>query len=322
MKIVFLETNSLGEDISLSKFEDLGEVITYESTAEESVLERVRDADIVVVNKVLMNASALEGAEHVKMIAVTATGTNNIDWEYVERKGIVVTNVAGYSTDAVAQHTFALLFYILHRLNYYDRYVKEGGYFDSPCFSHFEERFFELRGKTWGIVGLGAIGRQVAGIAAAFGCQVVYYSTTGKNADREYVRVDWDTLLGESDIISLHAPLTEATEGMMNLEAFQKMKHSAILINVARGALVVEEDLAKALEEGMIAGAGADVLSVEPMRKDNPLFRIQDSGKLIITPHIGWAPKETRERLMEEVYQNIKAFQRGEKRNVVLVQCC
>jgi len=146
---------------------------------------------------------------------------------------------------------------------------------------------------------------------------VVYYSTTGKNADREYVRVDWDTLLGESDIISLHAPLTEATEGMMNLEAFQKMKHSAILINAARGALVVEEDLAKALEEGMIAGAGADVLSVEPMRKDNPLFRIQDSGKLIITPHIGWAPKETRERLMEEVYQNIKAFQLGEKRNVV-----
>lgn len=318
MKIVFLEKGTLGDDISLSDFQALGETRIYEFTALEQISERLADADIAVVNKLPMNGSTLEAAHNLKMIAVTATGTNNIDKEYMKSRGIAVANAAGYSTDAVAQHTFALLFYILHKLNYYDRYVKEGEYFDSPCFSHFQEKFFELKGKTWGIVGLGAIGRTVARIAKAFGCQVQYYSTTGKNDDQEFVRTDWETLLRQSDVISLHAPLTEKTYGMMDWIAFERMKATAILINAARGPLVVEKDLADALEQGCIAGAATDVLSVEPMRRDNPLFRIRDSRKLIITPHIGWAPKETRERLMSEVYENIAGFLRGEERNLVV----
>lgn len=317
MEIVFLEADSLGQDIDLSMFRDLGHVTVYPLSAPEQVPERVKDADIVVVNKIPMNAETLGSAGNLKLIAVTATGTNNIHWDFVRTRGITVTNVAGYSTDAVAQHTFALLFYILHKLNYYDRFVKEGGYCKCPGFSHFGEKFFELKGKTWGIVGMGAIGRRVADIASVFGCRVQYTSTSGRNHGQPYPCVDLDTLLRTSDILSLHAPLSPATEGMMNREAFEKMKSGAFLVNVARGALVDEAALADALEEGQIAGAALDVLTDEPMREDNPLCRIADSRKLIITPHIAWAPLETRERLLREAYENIAAFQRGEARNVV-----
>ena len=316
MELVFLEADSLGPDIDLSPFKELGHVTTYPCSAKEQVPERVKDADVVIVNKIPMNAETLGEVGNLKMIAVTATGTNNIHWDFVEERGITVANVAGYSTSAVAQHTFALLFYILHKLNYYDRFVKEGGYCKCPGFTHFGERIYELEGKTWGIVGMGAIGRKVADIASVFGCNVQYASTTGRNLGQPYPRVELDVLLRTSDIVSLHAPLSPATEGMMDEEAFAKMKSSAILVNVARGALVDQEALANALERGMIAGAALDVLTDEPMREDNPLLRIQDSRKLIVTPHIAWAPLETRERLMREVYENIAAFFRGEPRNV------
>ena len=316
MKLVFLEAESLGPDIDLSPFHELGHVTAYPRSDKEQVPERVKDADVVIVNKIPMNAETLGEAGNLKMIAVTATGTNNIHWDFVKERGITVANVAGYSTSAVAQHTFALLFYIFHKLNYYDRFVKEGGYCRCPGFTHFGERIYELEGKTWGIVGMGAIGRKVADIASVFGCNVQYASTTGRNLGQPYPRVELDALLRTSDIVSLHAPLTPATEGMMNEEAFAKMKSSAILVNVARGALVDQEALANALERGLIAGAALDVLTDEPMREDNPLLRIQDSRKLIVTPHIGWAPLETRERLMREVYENIAAFFRGEPRNV------
>lgn len=317
MEIVFLEAASLGADLDLSRFSNLGHVTIYPRSAPEEVAERAAKADVVVVNKVPMSEETLKAAGNLKLIAVTATGTNNIHWDYVKSRGIRVANVAGYSTDAVAQHTFALLFYILHKLNYYDRFVKAGDYCKCPGFSHFEEKFFELKGKCWGIVGMGAIGRRVADLASAFGCRVQYASTTGRNVGQPYPLVDLDTLLRTSDIVSLHAPLTPTTEGIMDRQAFAKMKPSAILVNVARGALVDESALADALEEGEIAGAALDVLTDEPMRQDHPLLRIQDSRKLIITPHIAWAPVETRERLMHEVYENIEAFLNGESRNVV-----
>ena len=306
MEIVFLEKGSLGDDIDLSYFEELGHVTFYDVTLPEQVPERAKEADVIIVNKLPMNETTLSQVKKLKMVALTATGTNNIDFDYTNARGIQVRNVAGYSTNAVAQHTFALLFYVLHRLAYYDDYVKSGAYCRNPGFSYFEERFTELEGKTWGIVGMGAIGRRVASIAAAFGCQVIYYSTSGKNTEQPYENVSFEELLSRSDVISLHAPLNPATEGLMNREAFQKMKPTAFLVNVARGGLVVEQDLADALESDEIAGAALDVLSREPMEESNPLYTIKDSKKLIITPHMAWAPVETRERLMRCVYKNIQ----------------
>ena len=306
MEIVFPEKGSLGNDLDLSYFSELGHVTFYELTKPEEVPERIRDADVIIVNKIPMNEATLSGASHLKLVALTATGMNNIDFDYTNSHGIQVKNVAGYSTNAVAQHTFALLFYVLHRLAYYDNYVKSGAYCTNPGFSHFDEKFSELDGKTWGIVGMGAIGQRVASIAEAFGCHVIYYSTSGRNTDQPYERVDFEELLKRSDVISLHAPLNPDTEGIMNREAFRKMKKRAFLVNVARGGLVVEQDLADALKEGEIAGAGLDVLCQEPMRPENPLFAIKDSRKLIITPHMAWAPVETRERLMRCVYRNIE----------------
>ena len=308
MEIVFLEKGSLGNDLDLSYFSELGHVTFYELTKPEEVPERIRDADVIIGNKIPMKEATLSGASHLKLVALTATGMNNIDFDYTNSHGIQVKNVAGYSTNAVAQHTFALLFYVLHRLAYYDNYVKSGAYCTNPGFSHFDEKFSELDGKTWGIVGMGAIGQRVASIAEAFGCHVIYYSTSGNHTEDAYERVDFDTLLTTSDIVSVHAPLTEQTEHLMNAAAFAKMKHSAIFINVGRGPIVVEADLADALEQGTIAAAGLDVLSVEPMREDNPLRRIKDSERLVITPHIAWAAVETRKRLMEIILQQVKEF--------------
>ena len=306
MNIVFLEKGSLGDDIDLSYFNELGQVTFYDVTRVDQVAERSREADVIVTNKLPMNAETLADVPNLKMIALTATGTNNIDWDYTNSRGICVKNVAGYSTNAVSQHTFALLFYVLHRLAYYDNYVKSGAYCLNPGFSHFAERFTELEGKTWGIVGMGAIGQRVASIASAFGCRVIYYSTSGKNNEQPYEQVDFRKLLEESDVVSLHAPLNKDTEGIMNAEAFRAMKKTAFLVNVARGGLVVEQDLADALEKDEIAGAALDVLTIEPMQENNPLYKIKDSKKLLITPHMAWAPVETRERLMRCVYRNIQ----------------
>ncbi len=301
MKIVFLDAKSIGEDIDLSGFDALGEVIKYDFTTDEEVPKRAADADIIIVNKVNINEKTIGGAEHVKMVCVTATGTNNLDKEYLESRKIIWHNVAGYSTESVTQHTFAMAFYLLEKLRYYDDYVKDEKYIDDTIFTHFANRFFELSGKTWGIIGLGNIGRRVAGIAKAFGCRVIYYSTSGKNHNKEYEEVDFDTLLAESDILSVHAPLDENTQNLMDKDAFNKMKNTAIFLNLGRGPIVVEADLADALEQGRIAAAGLDVLCKEPMSPDNPLRRIKDSDKLLITPHIGWASVEARTRLMQTI---------------------
>ena len=231
-----------------------------------------------------------------------------MDKEYLANHGIEWRNVAGYSTEAVAQHTLALVMYLQEHLNYYDSYVKSEKYVNDKQFTHFEMHFNEIYGKTWGIIGLGAIGRRVAEIAKCLGANVIYYSTSGKNNNADYKRVDFDTLLTESDIVSIHAPLDENTMHLMDKNAFEKMKNSAIIINVGRGPIVVEKDLAEALENGQIAGAGLDVLDVEPMSDTNPLKNIKDSNKLIITPHIAWAAVEARQRLMQIIYGQIKEF--------------
>ncbi len=269
---------------------------------------RITDADVLILNKMQADAYTLEKASHLKLICVTATGTNNLDKNYLAQRNIEWRNVAGYSTECVTQHTFAMLFYLLEKLAYYDNYVKSEAYVNNTTFTHFSNVFHELYGMTWGIIGLGAIGRRVAQIAAAFGCHVIYFSTSGKNNNPDYSRVSFDDLLSRSDIVSVHAPLTEKTEGLMNRSAFQKMKKSAVFLNLGRGPIVVEQDLADALLAGELAAAGLDVLSAEPMHPDNPLKSIKDSGRLLITPHIAWAGVETRRRLMETVCQQIQTF--------------
>lgn len=308
MKIVFLDAKTIGEDIDLSGFDKLGEVVKYGFSTPEEARERTKDADVVVLNKVNINEASIGEAKNLKLVCVTATGTNNLDKEYLASRGIEWRNVAGYSTETVAQHTFALLFYLLEKMHYYDQYVKSERYIGDTTFTHFANVFHEISGKTWGIIGLGNIGRRVADIAKLFGCRVIYYSTSGKNNQEGYERVDFDTLLKESDVVSVHAPLDENTKDLMNAEAFAKMKSSAIFLNLGRGPIVVEKDLADALKRNVIAAAGLDVLSVEPMSPDNPLREIKDSERLIITPHIAWASIEARTRLMEMILGQIKEY--------------
>lgn len=317
MKIVLLERNSLGTDIDLEPLKKFGEFVAYDASNEKNTPDRIKDADVVLVNKVKLNENTLKDAKKLKLICITATGTDNVDKAYATDRGITVTNVSGYSTDSVAQHTFALTLYLLEKLNYYDNYVKSGEYTESGIFSHFAQGYHEIHGMTWGIVGMGAIGRKVAEIATAFGCKVIYYSTTGKNRKQSYTQVDFDTLLKESDIVSIHAPLTEQSRGLFDEQSFKKMKKTALLINVGRGPIVEDEALAHALHTGEIAGAGLDVMSKEPLEKENPLYAIKDSGKLIITPHMAWAAKEARKRLMDTVVENIKAYEKGIPVNVV-----
>ncbi len=308
MKIVFLDAKSVGEDIDLSKYSELGEFVCYDFTTPEQLPERVLDADVIITNKCTINESSVGNAKHLKLVCVTATGTNNLDKPYLEQSGIAWRNVAGYSTESVAQHTFAMLFYLLEKLSYYDAYVKDGKYANDTSFTHFAEHFHEINGKTWGIIGLGNIGRRVADIAKMFGANVIYYSTTGKNTQEGYNRVDFDTLLATSDIVSVHAPLTPETEKLMNAEAFSKMKSSAIFINVGRGAIVDEQDLADAIDNHVIAATGLDVLTEEPMNPNSPFLHIKDSKRLLITPHIAWASVEARTNLMDIVYKQIKDF--------------
>ena len=275
MKIVFLDAKTIGDDIDFSGYEALGEVIKYGFSTAEEAAERAKDADVLVINKVEINEKSIGEADHLKLVCVTATGTNNLDKEYLAERGIAWRNVAGYSTESVAQHTFALLFYLLEKLRYYDDYVKTEKYVGDVTFTHFAKRFHQLSGMTYGIIGLGNIGRRVADIAKLFG-HVIYYSTSGKNSQPDYERVSFDELLAQSDIVSIHAPLDENTRGLMDKVAFAKMKKSAILLNLGRGPIINEADLADALEQGQIAAAGLDVLSVEPMQENNPLRRMME----------------------------------------------
>lgn len=317
MKIVVLERNSVGLDIDLSLYEKYGEVTYYPNTLKEDTAEKVKDADIIIANKAPMNEETLKEASNVKLICEFATGYDNVDLEYCKKRGIKVANVVDYSTAAVAQHTFAMALYLAEKLSYYDNYVKSGTYGAQARFSHFDLPFTELEGKTWGIIGMGNIGRKVAGIAQAFGCRVIFYSASGRSSCTDYPRVELDELLEQSDYLSIHCPLSDRTRNLIDLAAMKKMKKTAYLINVARGPVVNNDDLYTALEEGYIAGAGLDVLEKEPIQPENPLGKLKDSTKLIITPHMAWASTEARIRLVEEVAKNMEAFLNGRDRNIV-----
>lgn len=317
MKIAVLERNSVGVDIDVSCFEDFGEVFYYPNTVREDTAAKVKDVEIIIANKAPMNEQTLKEAKNVRLICEFATGFDNIDLEYCNKRGIKVANVRNYSTAAVAQHTFTLALSLIEKLSFYNDYVKSGIYGSQDRFSNFDEAFIELEGKTWGIIGMGNIGRKVAKIAEAFGCKVIFYSASGKNNSTEYEKVDLDMLCRKSDVISIHCPLTERTRNLINLTTLSKMKRRAVLINVARGAIVNSRDLYTALTENFIGAAGLDVLEEEPISPDNPLGTIADSTKLIITPHMAWASTEARTRLVSEVYKNIEAFLNGEERNII-----
>lgn len=318
MKIVVLERASVGMDVDMSCFERLGEVTFYDNTVTvEEVRERIRDAEVVIANKAPVRKEALETASGLKLVCELATGYDNVDIAYCRERGIRVANVVDYSTPMVAQHTITLALSLSQKIVFYDHYVKSGAYSAQSGFSYFGNSFHELAGKTWGIVGMGNIGRAVARIAAAFGCRVIFHSLTGKSTCTEYEQVDKDTLLAESDILSLHCPLSELSRNFINASALKKMKKSAVLVNVARGPVVNNRDLYEALESGEIAAAGLDVLEQEPLQESNPLSQIQDSSRLMITPHLAWASVEARTRCVAGVFQNIEAYLRGESRNVV-----
>ena len=317
MKLVILERNSVGTDVDVSCFEKFGEVTRYPNTVAANTSERVKDADIILANKAPLNESTLKDAPNVKLICLLATGFDNVDLAYCKSRSIKVTNVVNYCTSTVAQHTLLLALALSEKIAFYDDYVKSGAYSAQDRFSNFDRTFYDLEGKTWGIIGMGTIGRRVAGLAQAFGCRVIFYSASGKSTCTDYERVEFDTLLQESDILSLHCPLSDRTRGLINQDALSKMKKTAVLVNVARGPVVDTRALCDALVTDRIAGAGLDVLEQEPMAKDNPLARIKDSSKLIITPHMAWASLESRTRLVDEVVKNIEAFLAGENRNVV-----
>lgn len=318
VKIVILERNSVGVDTPVDCFEELGEVTCYpNTTTAEEVRERTKDADIIVANKARLNEESLRESPNVKLICEFATGFDNCDLAYCNSRGIKVANVADYCTDMVAQHTFTLMLTLLQKLPHYDEYVKSGAYAAQDRFSNFDEPFTELAGKTWGIVGMGHIGKKVAQIATAFGCRVIFHSVTSKSTVTEYEQVDKDTLLRESDFLSLHCPLSDLTRDFIDKEALRKMKKTAVLVNVARGPVVNNTDLYDALMNGEIMAAGLDVLEKEPLQLSNPLSKIKDSNRLIITPHLAWASVEARFRCVNEAYLNAKAFLNGEPRNIV-----
>lgn len=317
MKIVFLERNSAGTDIDVSCFEQFGDVTYYANTTAEHVAKRVKNADIIISNKAPMNQSTLSEASHVKLICLLATGYDCVDLTYCKSRGIKVANVVNYCTSAVAQHTILLALMLSGKTAFYDEYVKSGAYSAQERFSNFDRAFHDLEGRTWGIIGMGNIGHKVAGLAAAFGCKVQFYSASGKSTCTDYPKVDLDTLLHTSDLLSLHCPLTDRTRNLIDKDAFEKMKNTAILINVARGPVVNTQDLYEALVNEKIMAAGLDVLEQEPMALSNPLSRIKDSTKLIITPHMSWASVESRTRLIVEVAKNIQAFLDGTDRNVI-----
>ncbi len=314
MKIVITDGATVtGGDLSFDIFKQFGEVVIYDLTAPEEIAERIKDADIVLCNKTPMTAEVMKDAKNLKYIGLFATGFNNIDLEYTKSHNIIVCNVPSYSTEAVAQHTFALILELLCRVSDYNKTVKEGDWVKSRTFSYFPIPLFELSGKTIGLVGLGSIGTRVADIALAFGMKVIAYKRS-KVDDERIEQVTFDELLKRSDIVSLHCPLNKDSENLMNSEAFAKMKDGAVFINTARGGMVDEIALRDALTSGKLLGAGLDVLRKEPMDKDCPLLNVENC---IITPHIAWAGLETRKRLMGVVTSNIKAFIDGKPINTV-----
>jgi glycerate dehydrogenase len=315
MKIVFLDQSTLGE-ISLEKFDEIGDVTIYDKTAPEQTQERIERADIIITNKVVISKAMMQNAKQLKLICVAATGVNNIDLNAAKEMHITVANVAGYSTESVVAQTFALYFACAHNSKYYDEYAKNS-WSKSAIFTHFTPTYSELFGKKWGIIGLGSIGRRVATIVEAFGCEVSYYSTSGKNSSKDYTQKSLDALLSESDIISIHAPLNSDTLNLIDAQKLKRMKASGIILNLGRGGIINEQDLADVLDLGLIQGAGVDVLSTEPPTKEQPLLNLNAPERLTLSPHLAWAGVEARTRLVQEIFENIVAFSENRERNKV-----
>ncbi|MCR6640824.1 MAG: D-2-hydroxyacid dehydrogenase [Sporocytophaga sp.] len=312
MKIVLLDADTLGEVPAIDDFHQLGEFIKYGFTKPDEVITRLAGADVAITNKVVLSKEVLSQLPDLKLICVAATGTDNVNVAFASEKGIPVKNVKGYSTDSVAQHTFSLLLHLADKLEYYNNYVLSGEYSKSEIFTSLVRPYWEIKGKVYGIIGLGAIGKKVANIATAFGAKVIYYSTSGVHDDPDFKRVELDELLKQSDIISIHSPLNDKTRGLLGEKEFSLMKKNAILINVGRGGIVNENALIEALNNDRIAGAGIDVFEKEPMTVASPILKIKNKERLIVTPHIAWASIEARNRLVEGIISNIKEWT-GEK---------
>jgi len=317
MKIVFLDGATVGNDVDLSILSTYGELKCHENSRPEEVADRIRDARIVITNKVVLTGETL-ATSPVELVCLSSTGTNSVDLDFARQNGIAVTNVPGYSTQGVVQHTFALLFYLIENLRYYDDYVRSGRYGASSMFCCLDRPITEIAGKTWGIIGLGQIGRGVAIAAKGFGANIVYASTTGRHDDPDFTRLELDELLAKSDIVSIHSPLNETTLHLIDRDAFKKMKSSAVMLNLARGGIVDEHALADALANRRIAGAGLDVLAEEPISPDSPLSPFLSDSRLVITPHIAWSSIESRNRLMFEIGENIRSFLEGGARNRIV----
>ncbi len=304
MKIVFLDAGTMGE-ISLAPIEKYGELVCYPSSDPAQALERVGDCDVLIVNKVRVTAGLIDAAPRLRLICEAATGVNNIDVSYAASKGIPVRNVAGYSTDSVVQATFMHILSLAGNAPYFDSAVKSGRYSSGGSFTDVSVPWRELAGKTMGIIGMGNIGRRVASVAEAFGMQVCYYSTSGTSHCQDYPSLPLEELLRVSDVVSVHAPLNERTDGLIGEKQLEMMKPQAFVVNMGRGGIVNESALARAVDEGIIAGAALDVFADEPLLSDSPLLHVQHPERLRLAPHVAWASVEARERLVAMIADNI-----------------
>lgn len=305
MKIVFLDTDTMGNDISLDPISAMGTLVCYGNTSAAQIKERVADCDVLIVNKIKVTKEVIDAAPSLKLVCVAATGVNNIDVEYAAQKGIPVKNVVDYSTESVAQVTLMQMLSLVGRSRFFDDYVKNGDYSRGSIFTEVVHPFYELRGKRLGIIGLGNIGRRVASLAEAFGMEVVYYSASGNPHSDRYRCVSLEELLSESDIVSIHAPLTEKTNNLITYPRIAMMKRDGYLLNAGRGGIVNEKDLAKALDDGLIEAAAIDVFAHEPIPADHPYLTMKHPERILLSPHIAWASREARTLLVKKIAENI-----------------
>lgn len=311
IKLTFLDAATVGSDVDLGVFEEFGELTVWQTTSPSEVAEHIGNSDVVLLNKVKLNAENLAGADRLRLICIAATGFDNIDLAYCREHGIAVCNVVGYSTHSVAQVTVSMALSLITHLNEYTSYVRDGSYSASGIANCLTPVYHEICGKTWGIVGYGNIGRQVGRVAEALGCRVLVHKRTSvENVEC----VDFDTICRTSDILSIHTPLNDGTRGLLDREHIAMLKENAIVINVARGAVTDEQALADAILDGRIGGLGVDVFSLEPFPKEHPFTKILSYPNVCLTPHMAWGGFETRTRLLLEMVENIRSFLKNERR--------
>jgi len=307
MNIVLLDSKTLGNDLDLTPLRELGELTTFSTTSFDETSKRIEEAQIVVTNKVLLTKEIMQNAPKLELICIAATGMNNVDLEAAEELGISVKNVSGYSTGSVVQHTFAMALSLIENLSSYNQIAKDGTWSNSNLFTNLSHPFYEIAGKKWGIIGLGTIGKEVARVAEAFGATIEYYSTSGENKINDYHHCDLDELLSICDIISIHCPLNDNTQNLIDASKLKLLKDKAVLLNLGRGGIIKEDDLAEELNRRELY-VGLDVLAKEPIEKSNLLLHIEHPERLIVTPHIAWASIEARKKLLEGIVENIETF--------------